>query len=59
VRREPTGRVHLDLSGRAAELAEQAGITDLAVSLTHEGGFAAAVVIAEIAGTASSEPGGG
>ena len=34
------------LSGHAANLAEAAGITDLAVSLTHEGDMAAAVVVA-------------
>jgi hypothetical protein len=34
------------LSGRAAALAEQAGITDLAVSLTHDGDVAAAGVVA-------------
>ncbi len=47
VRREESGRVHLELRGRAAELAAEARITDLALSLTHEGGFAAAVVVAE------------
>jgi holo-[acyl-carrier protein] synthase len=47
VRREATGRVHLELHGRAAELAEAATIVNLALSLTHEGGFAAAVVVAE------------
>jgi holo-[acyl-carrier protein] synthase len=48
VRREPSGRVHLQLSGRAAELATEAGVAELSVSLTHEGGFAAAVVVAEL-----------
>jgi holo-[acyl-carrier protein] synthase len=47
VRRETSGRVHLELRGRAAELAAEATIIDLALSLTHEGGFAAAVVVAE------------
>jgi holo-[acyl-carrier protein] synthase len=47
VRREPSGRVYLELSGRAAALAAEAGIVDLALSLTHEGGFAAAVVVAD------------
>jgi holo-[acyl-carrier protein] synthase len=46
VRREPSGRVHLALHGRVAELAAEAGWTELALSLTHEGGFAAAVVVA-------------
>ena len=34
------------LTGHAAALADQAGIADLAVSLTHEGDLAAAVVVA-------------
>jgi holo-[acyl-carrier protein] synthase len=42
---EPSGEVRLELSGRAAELAAQAGITELALSLTHEAGFAAATVV--------------
>jgi holo-[acyl-carrier protein] synthase len=46
VSREPEGWCHMSLSGHAAELADQAGITELAVSLTHEGGIAAAVVVA-------------
>jgi holo-[acyl-carrier protein] synthase len=46
VRRDPGGWCTMVLSGRAAVLAEQAGITDLAVSLTHEGDVAAAVVVA-------------
>jgi holo-[acyl-carrier protein] synthase len=50
VRRDPSGRVSIELSGRAAELGDDAGIVDLALSLTHEGGFAAAVVVAEIRG---------
>lgn len=47
VRTDPTGRVHLELSGRAAELASEAGVIELALSLTHEGGYAAAVVVAD------------
>jgi holo-[acyl-carrier protein] synthase len=46
VRRADNGEVRLQLSGRAAELATGAGVEDLAVSLTHEAGFAAAVVVA-------------
>lgn len=45
VRREPSGRVHLALRGRAAELAAEAGLSDFELSVTHEGGFAAAVVV--------------
>ena len=46
VRRDPNGWCTLALTGHAAALAEQAGIADLAVSLTHEGDVAAAVVVA-------------
>ena len=46
------GRPTLELTGAAAALARRRGATGLAVSLTHEGGFAAAVVIAELAGSA-------
>lgn len=42
------GEVELALTGQAAALAESAGIAELALSLTHEHGCAAAVVIAEI-----------
>ena len=45
--REPSGRVRIELSGRAAEIANEAGIAELSASLTHEAGFGAAVVIAE------------
>jgi len=48
VRRDDGGWVSVLLTGRAAELAQAAGIKELAVSLTHERGCAAAVVIAEI-----------
>ena len=34
------------LSGEAARLAEVAGITDVAVSISHEAQFAVAVVVA-------------
>lgn len=46
VRRDPGGWVELELAGAAAELAAETGVTELSVSLTHEGGFAAAVVVA-------------
>jgi holo-[acyl-carrier protein] synthase len=42
---DETGSVALALSGRAAELLGESGATEIAVSLTHEGGFAAASVI--------------
>ena len=48
VRRDPEGWVDVALAGRAAALAGEVGISDLAASLTHERGHAAAVVVAEI-----------
>jgi holo-[acyl-carrier protein] synthase len=45
VRSEPNGEVRLELSGRAAELAAEAGISELALSLTHDAGIAAASVV--------------
>lgn len=45
VRRDPNGAVRLVLSGRASELAEEAGVTELALSIAHEAGFAAASVV--------------
>jgi len=46
VRRDPASWCSLSLSGEAARMADEQGISDLAVSLTHEGGMAAAVVVA-------------
>jgi holo-[acyl-carrier protein] synthase len=48
VRREPGGWTELELHGAAAELAERSGMRGFSVSLTHEAGFASAVVIAEV-----------
>jgi holo-[acyl-carrier protein] synthase len=42
---DESGQVELDLSGRAAELLAEAGASATAVSLTHDGGFAAAAVV--------------
>jgi holo-[acyl-carrier protein] synthase len=47
VRQHPSGWCELHLSGEAAKLAAAAKITELAVSLTHEGDIAAAVVLAQ------------
>lgn len=47
VRREPSGKPSLWLSGRAAELAAELGIDRLSLSLTHTRDLAMAVVIAE------------
>jgi holo-[acyl-carrier protein] synthase len=46
VRRDPGGWCTIDLTGHAAVLAGRAGIAELAVSLTHDGDVAAAVVVA-------------
>ena len=45
VLRAADGNVAVELSGRAAALMENSGGKQIAVSLTHEGGFAAAAVI--------------
>jgi holo-[acyl-carrier protein] synthase len=49
VRRDPTGAVDLLLRGNAANLAAEVGMRGLALSLSHESGMAAAVVVAELA----------
>jgi holo-[acyl-carrier protein] synthase len=46
VRRHPDGWCEIELAGTAAELAEAEGVRHLALSLTHEAGMAAAVVVA-------------
>jgi holo-[acyl-carrier protein] synthase len=46
VRRDPSGWVELELSGPAAALAADAGVTELSLSIAHEGDFATAVVVA-------------
>ncbi|HEU4976340.1 MAG TPA: holo-ACP synthase [Baekduia sp.] len=48
VRRSPDGHPELVLHGPAADLAARAGMTELAVSLTHEEPYASAVVVAEL-----------
>jgi holo-[acyl-carrier protein] synthase len=40
------GRPSIELTGAASELARARNIEDLAVSITHEDGFAAAIVLA-------------
>lgn len=42
---DESGSTSLELTGRAAELFGDSGGTEIAVSLTHEGGFAAATVV--------------
>lgn len=48
VRRDAGGAPELELSGSAATLASDVGISDFAISLSHDGGFAAAIVVAEL-----------
>ena len=44
--RHPSGWVELQLSGAAASLAAERGLDDFELSVSHEAGFAAAVVVA-------------
>jgi len=46
VTRQPSGRCELSLHGAARDAAAQAGVTGIAVSLSHEGDYATAVVVA-------------
>jgi holo-[acyl-carrier protein] synthase len=46
VRRQPEGWCLLHLDGAAARIVEARGITELTLSLSHEGDIAAAVVVA-------------
>jgi len=48
--RHPLGWCEMRLTGHAARIAEERGIGRLAVSLSHEGNLAAAVVVATTAG---------
>jgi holo-[acyl-carrier protein] synthase len=45
--RHSSGSVAVELSGRAAELAAENGLSDFALSISHEAEYASAVVIAE------------
>jgi holo-[acyl-carrier protein] synthase len=46
--RHGPGWVTVELSGRAASLAAEHGLTDFELSISHEDGYASAVVIAEV-----------
>jgi holo-[acyl-carrier protein] synthase len=48
VRRATGGWPELALDGAAAELARSAGLDGWSMSLTHENGYASAVVVAEV-----------
>src|SRR5271163_176212 len=45
--RHSSGWVAVELSGHTAALAAAAGLRDFALSITHEGGYASAVLLAE------------
>ncbi len=47
VRRDESGRPHLEVEGRASEAMQRAGAVKAHLTLTHEGGLAAAQVILE------------
>jgi holo-[acyl-carrier protein] synthase len=47
VRRNLSGWVELELSGRATTLATDTGLSNFALSLSHEAGYATAVVVVE------------
>ena len=49
VLREPDGRPSLRVEGSVARRARELGVTSLHVSLSHDGGLACAVVVAEAA----------
>jgi holo-[acyl-carrier protein] synthase len=55
VRREPDGAPTIDMTGSAATLAEEAGVADIAVSITHEDGYAAAVAVADVAARGNTQ----
>ncbi len=55
VRRHPSGWVDLALSGPAAALAAEAGVTELALSIAHERGLATAIVTATCAQETDAE----
>ena len=58
VRTDASGRCTLELSGYAAELASRARLSDFALSMSHEGNLAAAVVFA-VGHSVLTSPAGG
>ncbi|MGE4506508.1 MAG: holo-ACP synthase [Desulfovibrionaceae bacterium] len=47
IRHLPSGKPEIFFLGRAREVAEELGVTSASVSMTHERGMAAAVVVVE------------
>jgi holo-[acyl-carrier protein] synthase len=58
IRRDPAGWCAVHLTDEAARMAREQGISNLAVSLTHEAGMAAAVVVAVCDGSDGDMPDG-
>jgi holo-[acyl-carrier protein] synthase len=46
--RDPGGWVDVALTGRASTYADEIGVTELALSLSHDGGYATAIVFASV-----------
>lgn len=53
--RAPSGTCAVALHGTALQAAERAGVAELALSLSHEGEYATAIVIARLTATAGHE----
>jgi len=56
---EESGRPWFTLTGSTAAVVAQRGITTLHLSMSHDGGFATAYVVAEAAGLPQGAPTGG
>jgi holo-[acyl-carrier protein] synthase len=56
VRRLPGGACELALHGKAAARAAELGVSDIALSLSHDGDYAAAVVTALLAPSRTDHP---
>jgi holo-[acyl-carrier protein] synthase len=54
--REPDGRPRLQVEGSVAERARELGVTCFHLSLSHDGGLASAVVVAERSSGSTSVP---
>ncbi len=57
VHHQAAGWCEVRLSGALADLARREGVQGLALSVTHEQGLAAAVVVAQVSPTVTSDPG--
>jgi holo-[acyl-carrier protein] synthase len=55
VQKQPDGACRLALHGRAASQAERLGVCEIALSMSHDGDYAAAVVTALVAPASSAD----